>query len=145
MSIFRAVNMPMGFVVSLPFSTSFSTPENALMHPVTPLHLTGHMADAFHFTYPGQERAQYFNDFAHIKDVSEENMDLATIPADGTMDVVMEGGSNDITDPMINDPELGSPPPLKDILIELEVPPQETGRARAFEDEDDELDWGLSD
>jgi len=26
--------MPMGFVVLLPFSTSFSTPENAVMHPV---------------------------------------------------------------------------------------------------------------
>ena len=26
--------MPMGFVVSLSFSTSFSTPENAVMHPV---------------------------------------------------------------------------------------------------------------
>jgi len=27
--------MPMGFVVLLPFSTSFSTPENAVMHPVS--------------------------------------------------------------------------------------------------------------
>ena len=34
MPVFRTVNMPMGFVVLLPFSTSFSTPENAVMHPV---------------------------------------------------------------------------------------------------------------
>ena len=27
--------MPMGFLVSLPFSTSFSTPENTVMHPVS--------------------------------------------------------------------------------------------------------------
>ena len=34
MTIFHAVNMPMGFVVLFAFSTSFSSSENHVMHPV---------------------------------------------------------------------------------------------------------------
>ena len=34
MAIFHAVNMPMGFVVLFAFSTSFSSSENHVMHPV---------------------------------------------------------------------------------------------------------------
>jgi hypothetical protein len=34
MTIFGAVNMPMGFVISSTFSTSFSFAENDVMHPV---------------------------------------------------------------------------------------------------------------
>ena len=35
MTVFRTVNMLMGFVISLSFSTSFSCPENGVMHPVS--------------------------------------------------------------------------------------------------------------
>ena len=34
MTVFGTVNMLMGFVISLSFSTSFSCPENRVMHPV---------------------------------------------------------------------------------------------------------------
>ena len=34
MTVFGTVNMLMGFVISLSFSTSFSCPENGVMHPV---------------------------------------------------------------------------------------------------------------
>ena len=34
MTIFQSMGMPMGFVILLPFSTSFSDLENDVMHPV---------------------------------------------------------------------------------------------------------------